>query len=38
VKTKYLGSTLRQSNPSEIQPSPDDILGFAMHAKKLTAD
>lgn len=38
VKTMYLGSTLGQPNPSEIQPSPEDILGFATHATKLTPD
>lgn len=38
VKTMYLGSTFGKSNPSEIQQSPEDILGFAMHAGELTVD
>lgn len=38
VKAMYLGSTLRQTNPSELQPSPEDILSSAMRAGELTAD
>lgn len=38
VKTMYLGSTLGQSNSSEMQPSPENILGFATQPGELTAD